>query len=119
MARTTQNKPRGIPLNPVTGGISETDRELATLAKALGHPVRVAILRLLRRRGSCICGDIVDELPVAQATVSQHLKVLKETGFITGEIDGPRVCYYEDPRALTRIKKLLDELPAEAGGTGS
>jgi len=116
MVRTTQPKPGGISLNPVTGGISETDLELVTLAKALGHPVRMAILRLLRRRGSCICGDIVDELPVAQATVSQHLKVLKEAGFIKGEIDGPRVCYCEDPKALTRIRELLDELPGEERG---
>jgi DNA-binding transcriptional ArsR family regulator len=116
MTRKTQVEPGGIPLKPVPGGISETDRELAALAKALGHPVRVAILRLLRRRGSCICGDIVDELPVAQATVSQHLKVLKGAGFIKGEIDGPRVCYCEDPRALTRIRELLGELPTEGGG---
>lgn len=116
MARTTQDRPRRIPLRPASRDIPEADRELAALAKALGHPVRVAILRLLRRRGSCICGDIVDELPVAQATVSQHLKVLKEAGFIKGEIDGPRVCYCEDPRALGRLKKLLEELPAAAGG---
>src|SRR5512147_1839880 len=78
-------------MRPVEG--AEADEELATLAKALGHPARVQIVRLLVRREACICGDIVDELPLAQSTVSQHLKVLKEAGLIRGEIDGPRVCY--------------------------
>ena len=67
--------------------------ELAGLAKALGHPIRVRILRLLLARDACYCGQIVDELPLAQATVSQHLKVLKDAGLISGEIEGPRVCY--------------------------
>ena len=67
--------------------------ELALLAKALGHPTRVQILRVLLARESCLCGEIVDRLPLAQATVSQHLKVLKDTGLIQGEIDGPRTCY--------------------------
>ena len=118
MARDSRGKTPSIPLKPARPGISGPDRELAALAKALGHPVRVAILRLLRRRGTCICGDIVGELPVAQATVSQHLKVLKEAGFIKGEIDGPRVCYCEDPSSLIRVEELLEELRAETGGTG-
>ena len=86
------------------------DQELARLAKALGHPTRIAILRYLRRRGSCICGDIVDQLPYAQATVSQHLKVLKDAGFLQGEIDGPRVCYCIDPRAVTRLQERITGL---------
>ena len=69
------------------------DNRLARYAKALAHPARVAILRMLVQRQSCVCGDIVDELPIAQSTVSQHLKELKEAGLIQGEIDGPRVCY--------------------------
>lgn len=69
------------------------DEELAGLAKALGHPARVQILRLLTRKNSYVCGDIVDELPLAQSTVSQHLQVLKEVGLVQGTIDGPRVCY--------------------------
>jgi DNA-binding transcriptional ArsR family regulator len=69
------------------------DNRLARYAKALGHPARVAILRLLAKRQSCVCGDIVEELPISQSTVSQHLKELKEAGLIQGEIDGPRVCY--------------------------
>jgi DNA-binding transcriptional ArsR family regulator len=92
--------------------ITETDEELANLAKALGHPARVAILRQLAEEGTCLCGEIVDALPLAQATVSQHLKVLKEAGFVQGEIDGPRVCYCVNPKTLKRFRKLVDGLPA-------
>ncbi len=101
--------PRGGPdLRPVEGPAA--DEELALLAKAAGHPARVQILRLLVRRESCICGDIVDELPLAQSTVSQHLKVLKEAGLIRGEIDGPRVGYCIEPRTLRRLKALVGGL---------
>jgi ArsR family transcriptional regulator len=100
---------RDLPdVRPVEG--SEADEELADLAKALGHPARVQIMRLLVRREACICGDIVDELPLAQSTVSQHLKVLKEVGLIRGDIDGPRVCYCVEPRALRRLKALMGSL---------
>lgn len=95
-------------VRPVEG--TEADEELAALAKALGHPARVQIMRLLVRREACICGDIVDELPLAQSTVSQHLKVLKEAGLIKGEIDGPRVCYCVEPRTLRRLKALVGSL---------
>lgn len=95
-------------LRPVEG--AEADEELALLAKALGHPARVQIVRLLVRREACICGDIVEELPLAQSTVSQHLKVLKEAGLIRGEIDGPRVCYCVEPHALRRLKSLVGSL---------
>ena len=88
----------------------EADEELAILAKAVGHPARVQIVRLLVRRESCVCGDIVDELPLAQSTVSQHLKVLKEAGLIRGDIDGPRVCYCVEPRVLRRLKALVGSL---------
>lgn len=94
-----------LDLRPVEG--PEADDELAALAKALGHPARVQILRLLVRRTACVCGDIVDELPLAQSTVSQHLKVLKEAGLIRGEVDGPRVCYCVEPRTLRRLKALV------------
>ncbi len=93
---------------PVEG--PEADEELATLAKALGHPARVQIVRLLVRREACVCGDIVDELPLAQSTVSQHLKVLKDAGLIRGEIDGPRVCYCVEPRTMRRLKALVGSL---------
>jgi ArsR family transcriptional regulator len=95
-------------LRPVEG--PDADEELALLAKAVGHPARVQILRLLVRRETCICGDIVDELPLAQSTVSQHLKVLKEAGLIRGEIDGPRVGYCVEPRTLRRLKALIGSL---------
>ncbi len=101
--------PREAPdRRPVEG--AEADEELATLAKALGHPARVQIMRLLVRREACICGDIVDELPLAQSTVSQHLKVLKGAGLIRGEIDGPRICYCVEPRTLRRLKALVGGL---------
>lgn len=74
------------------------DIRIAELGKALSHPARVAILKLLAKRQACICGDIVDELPLSQSTVSQHLKELKNAGLIKGEIDGPRVCYCIDPK---------------------
>ena len=83
---------------------------LATLAKAIGHPARVRILKLVINRASCVCGDIVDELPLAQSTVSQHLKVLKAAGLIQGEVDGPRVCYCIAPDALARLKALVAAL---------
>ncbi len=81
---------------------------LAELTKALGHPARLAILRLLAGRSTCVCGEIVDELPLAQATVSQHLKVLKAAGLIQGEVDGLRVCYCLDRVALADFRDGLD-----------
>ena len=100
---------RDLPdVRPVEG--PEADEELASLAKALGHPARVQIMRLLVRREACICGDIVDEIPLAQSTVSQHLKVLKGVGLIRGDIDGPRVCYCVEPRVLRRLKALVGSL---------
>ena len=95
-------------LRPVEG--DEADEELAALAKAMGHPARVKILRLLLRKQACVCGDIVDELPLAQSTVSQHLKVLKEAGLIRGDVDGPRVCYCIEPSALRRLRALVGAL---------
>ncbi|MBX7195208.1 MAG: metalloregulator ArsR/SmtB family transcription factor [Sandaracinaceae bacterium] len=95
-------------LRPVEG--DEADDDLAALAKALGHPARVKIVRLLVRRDACVCGDIVDELPLAQSTVSQHLKVLKDAGLVRGEIDGPRTCYCIEPRVLRRLKALVGGL---------
>jgi ArsR family transcriptional regulator len=95
-------------LRPIEG--DEADEELATLCKALGHPARVKILRILVRKNACICSDIVDELPLAQSTVSQHLKVLKEAGLIRGEVDGPRVCYCIEPRGLRRLRALTGGL---------
>ena len=91
---------------------TSTDVELARLAKALGHPVRVCIIQYLAKRTSCVCGDIVDVLPLAQSTVSQHLKALKTAGLIRGEVDGPRVCYCIEPAMLARLKTLIETLPS-------
>jgi|SRR5256885_1921082 len=93
------------------------DRDTAQLAKALAHPARVAIVRMLLERGECICGAIVSGLPLSQATVSQHLKVLKRAGVVSGEVDGPRVCYCVDPRAVRRLQELLGALTPKSGGT--
>jgi ArsR family transcriptional regulator len=84
--------------------------ELAELTKALGHPARLQILQLLIERNTCICGEIVDELPLAQSTVSQHLKVLKEANLIRGEIDGPSICYCINPETISRLKQLIAAL---------
>jgi len=88
----------------------EANAELATLAKAIAHPVRVEILRILVRKNTCICGAIVDELPLAQSTVSQHLKILKDAGLLRGEVDGPRVNYCIEPLTLRRLKDLVGAL---------
>ncbi len=86
------------------------DEELAAYAKALGHPVRVRILRILARQTECICGEMVSLLPLAQSTVSQHLKVLKDAGLVQGEIDGPRVRYCIARDVLRRFKALVHHL---------
>ena len=93
------------PVSPTTDDVS-----LAQLADALGHPARVAILRLLKEREVCVCGEIVAVLPLAQSTVSQHLKVLKAAGWIQGEVDGPRVCYCLDPQTLKKFEGLIAAL---------
>ncbi len=91
-------------------GAAAADEELARLARALAHPARVRIIRLLEARSACVCGELVEALPLAQSTVSQHLKVLKEAGLIQGEIDGPRVCYCLAPGALRRLRMLVAAL---------
>jgi len=97
---------------PEAARSDDLDAELALLAKALGHPVRIRILRLLLERRECVCGDLVDQLPLAQSTVSQHLKVLRQAGLVHGEIDGPRTCYCADADRLEHVKILLDGLTA-------
>lgn len=98
----------GPDLRPIEG--PDADLELAALARALGHPARVKILRFLGARNGCFCGEIVHELDLAQSTVSQHLKVLKEVGLIQGEIDGPRICYCLAPHAMKRLRALVGSL---------
>lgn len=86
------------------------DNRLARYAKALAHPARVAILKLLINKSSCVCGDIVEELPLSQSTVSQHLKELKDAGLIRGDIEGATVCYCIDPKEWTRAKESISAL---------
>ena len=98
------------PLPPLAEPQGDADERLARLAKALGHPARVRLLRVLLEREECVCGELCAELPLAQSTVSQHLKVLREAGLIHGEIDGPRTCYCADPRRVDELRELLDGL---------
>lgn len=110
-SKTEDLCPPARPLSdtaPIDG--PEADAELAQLAKALGHPARVQILRILLRSTACLGGEIAREVPLAQSTVSQHLKILKEAGIIRGEVDGPRVCYCLEPAAISRLKALVDAL---------
>jgi len=94
-----------------------TEVEVADIAKALSHPARLSILKILAQLNVCMCGEIVDLLPLAQATVSQHLKELKRVGLIKGEIEGPKICYCIDTKAInTAFKKLnnfFDEVNKE------
>jgi ArsR family transcriptional regulator len=86
------------------------DDTLAALAKALAHPARIRILRLLLATPGCIGGDIVDAVGLAQSTVSEHLRILKSACVITGEISGPRVCYALNPEALSLLAEFVESL---------
>jgi DNA-binding transcriptional ArsR family regulator len=83
------------------------DNRIARYAKALAHPARVAILRILAKKQACMCGDIVEELPLSQSTVSQHLKELKAAGLIKGDIEGARVCYCIDEKEWENAQKVM------------
>ena len=78
----------------------------ATICKALGHPARIRIIEYLKQENRCICGEIVDTLPLAQSTVSQHLKILKQSGLVRGEIEGPRTCYCLDMTVMKQFKQM-------------
>lgn len=82
--------------------------KLAALAKAIAHPARIAIIQHLIKVNTCICGDLVDEIGLAQATISQHLKALKESGLIQGNIESPRVCYCINTDMFREVKHLFD-----------
>lgn len=97
-----------------TVGTTKTDlftkqqNEIAAMAKAIAHPARIAILQYLVKTNTCVCGDIVDEIGLAQATVSQHLKELKTAGIIQGNIEGVSVCYCIDPKVWKQYKELFN-----------
>ena len=93
-----------------TEHFSQEQNEIATLAKALGHPARIAILEYLLSVDACICGDIVNELPLAQPTVSQHLKELKNAGLIKGSIEGNAICYCIDEKTLEKIQNYFGQI---------
>jgi predicted transcriptional regulator len=82
--------------------------ELANMAKAIGHPARIAILQHLVKKNACVCGDLVDELGLAQATTSQHLKELKKAGVIQGNVEGVSVCYCINPKIWKQYKDLFN-----------
>jgi ArsR family transcriptional regulator len=88
----------------------KVSEDLARLAWAVAHPARVRIVRLLLSRDTCMCGEIVDQMPLAQSTVSQHLKILKESGLVQGEVDGPKVCYCINVAKLEQLKSLIADL---------
>jgi DNA-binding transcriptional ArsR family regulator len=97
-----------------TSEYSKKEIELAKYAKALAHPARIAILQILLKQQTCICGDIVEELPISQSTVSQHLKELKDAGLIKGEIEGTAICYCinhkEWEKARNHLNSFFDSL---------
>lgn len=86
----------------------EKEAILAEIAKALSHPARIKILKILSSTNACMCGEIVDLLPLSQATVSQHLKELKRVGLIKGEIEGPKVCYCIDKEKFEKVKAGIE-----------
>lgn len=100
-------------------GASKTDsftakqNQTALLLKALGHPARVAILEYLIKANACICSDIVEELPLAQATVSQHLKELKSAGLIKGSVEGNAICYCVNEEAIEKLQNYFDGIAAK------
>ncbi len=93
-----------------TESFTTTQNELAILAKAMGHPARIAIIQYLLKTESCICGDIVNELPLAQPTVSQHLKELKNAGLIKGNIEGTSICYCINEVGFNRLKSFFQNI---------
>jgi len=98
------------PRSAATAHTDDAERRLAALARALAHPARVKILKLLIDRNTCVAGTLSDALPLAPSTVSQHLRVLKQAGLIMGEADGPRRCYCVDHAALSQLKALIADL---------
>lgn len=96
-----------------TSSFGSDHNRLADLAKALAHPARIAILEILAEKRSCVCGAIVNEIPLSQATVSQHLAELKRVGLVKGEIEGPSICYCIDHEEWNRARTLLTKFLKE------
>jgi ArsR family transcriptional regulator len=94
----------------VTGNAPDADERIAEVARALGHPARIRIVKLLLEREACIGGDIVEEIGLAQSTVSEHLRILKEAGVVVGEIERPRVCYSLSSERLAELSALISEV---------
>ena len=109
-AQKLAQKAKCCDSGPITVPNDQTAEKLAQLAWAVAHPARVRIVQILAKRETCVCGEIVDALPLAQSTVSQHLKILKETGLIQGEVDGPKVCYCINQKRLDELKSLVNKL---------
>ncbi len=93
-----------------TGEFTQQEQDLSAFAKALAHPARIAILKILAEQNECICGKIVEVLPLAQSTVSQHLKELKNAGLIDGSIDGPKSCYCINWKAFEKFNAAFNSL---------
>jgi ArsR family transcriptional regulator len=96
-------------------GMNKDTIRLAEFARALSHPARIRILEILAERNTCICGEIVNLLPLSQSTVSQHLKELKKAGLIRGEIEGPKTCYCIDPKTFTRVREMFQNFLSKLG----
>ena len=96
-----------------TEHFTDKQNDIATLAKALGHPARIAIMEYLMKVDDCICGDIVNELPLSQPTVSQHLKELKNAGLIKGSVEGNAICYCIDEKALTKLQNYFANISSK------
>ena len=92
-----------------TEEFTKKEQEVAAIAKAISHPARVQILKILAKKNECVCGEIVEVLPLAQSTVSQHLSALLDAGLIQGTIDGPRSCYCIDPKGIQKAEVLMDD----------
>jgi ArsR family transcriptional regulator, arsenate/arsenite/antimonite-responsive transcriptional repressor len=96
-----------------TANFTDKHNSIAVLIKALGHPARVAILEYLLKTDACICGDIVNELPLSQPTVSQHLKELKTAGIIKGNVEGNAICYCIDEKTIERLQNYFGNVSAK------
>ena len=105
-----RNKKMGITK---TEHFTKSQNDLAIIFKALGHPARVAIIEYLIQVNSCICNDIVNELPLAQATISQHLKELKNAGIIKGNIEGNAICYCLDEKTIEHLQKHFGNISSQ------